>query len=285
MADLSFKEKAERNQKIKTVINYTLLVFCASLSMFPFVWMILTSLKPSGEVLSSKIELFGSRIEWSNYSTAWNYLPFGQFMFNSLFVAVMGTVITLITSSMAAYAFSRLRFKGRDTLFGLYLTTLMIPQQVIIIPLFLMMNKMGWTNSYASLIVPWAFTAYGTFLMRQFYLSLPYELDEAARIDGCGHMGVFLRILLPQLKPALVTLAVITFLGYWNGLLWPLVILNQEMMWTLPIGLQMFMGQYGTEWNLLMAATTITTIPGIIIFIFAQKYYVQGISMSGMGGR
>ena len=146
MADLSFKEKAERNQKIKTVINYTLLVFCASLSMFPFVWMILTSLKPSGEVLSSKIELFGSRIEWSNYSTAWNYLPFGQFMFNSLFVAVMGTVITLITSSMAAYAFSRLRFKGRDTLFGLYLTTLMIPQQVIIIPLFLMMNKMGWTN-------------------------------------------------------------------------------------------------------------------------------------------
>ncbi|MEN6316005.1 MAG: carbohydrate ABC transporter permease [Clostridiaceae bacterium] len=285
MADLSIKEKAIRIRKIKTAINYTLLVFCTSLSMFPFVWMILTSLKPSGEVLSSKIELFGSRIEWSNYSTAWNYLPFGQFMLNSLFVAVSGTVITLITSSMAAYAFSRLRFRGRDTLFGLYLTTLMIPQQVIIIPLFLMMNKMGWTNSYASLIIPWAFTAYGTFLMRQFYLTLPYELDEASRIDGCGHMGVFLRILLPQLKPALVTLAVITFLGYWNGLLWPLVILNQEMMWTLPIGLQMFMGQYGTEWNLLMAATTITTIPGIIIFIFAQKYYVQGISMSGMGGR
>ena len=285
MANLSIQKNVIINKKIKTAINYTFLVFCSSLMMFPFAWMILTSLKPSGEVLSSKIELFGSRIEWSNYSTAWNYLPFGQFMLNSLYVAVIGTLITLATSSMAAYAFSRLRFKGRDSLFGLYLTTLMIPQQVIIIPLFLMMNKMGWTNSYASLIVPWAFTAYGTFLMRQFYLTLPYELDEAARIDGCGHMGVFLRILIPQLKPALVTLAVITFLGYWNGLLWPLVILNQETMWTLPIGLQMFMGQYGTEWNLLMAATTITTIPGFIIFVFAQKYYVQGISMSGMGGR
>ncbi|MCC3358943.1 carbohydrate ABC transporter permease [Bacillus sp. REN16] len=265
------------------LLNYTLLSFFTFLMIIPIIWMVLTSLKPDQEVM--ELSIFGSSIEWGNYARAWSFFPFGRFMFNSFFVSLTGTFIVLITSTLAAYAFARLRFPGREKLFALYLCTLMIPQQVVVIPMFLIMNKLGWTNSYWALILPWAFTAFGAFLIKQFYGTIPRELDEAAIIDGCSHFSVYWRIHLPLLKPAIAALTVFTFLSYWNNILWPLIIIDDQNMWTLPLGLQMFKGQFGTEWNLLMAAATITTIPGILIFILAQRYIVQGISLSGLGGK
>lgn len=264
-------------------LNRFMLGIACFVVFIPFLWMILTSLKSDKEVLSSSF--IGSRLAWENYSRAWDFFPFGSFFINSLLVAITGTILVLITSSLSGYAFSRLRFRGRDRLFGAYLMTLMIPQQVIVVPMFLLMKELGWVNSYWALIIPWAFTAFGTFLLRQFYLTIPFELDEAAKIDGCNHFGIYFRILLPLIKPGLATLAVFTFIGYWNGFLWPLIITNEQELFTLPLGLQMFHGQYSTQWNLLMAAATMTTLPSFFVYLIAQRYIVEGISISGLGGR
>jgi multiple sugar transport system permease protein len=160
-----------------------------------------------------------------------------------------------------------------------------VPQQVVVIPMFLMMKQLGWVNTYWALIIPWAFTAFGTFLLRQFYMTIPYDLDEAAVIDGCSHFGIYWRIILPLVRTGLAALGVFTFIGYWNSLLWPLIITNQQSLYTLPIGLQMYHGQYGTQWNLLMAASTITVLPTMIIYLIAQRHIVQGITLSGIAGR
>lgn len=269
-----------RPLKMLNMISLSIACFFVFL---PFLWMVLTSLKPDPEVLS--MDWIGSRIAWENYAKALDFFPFGTFFMNSLFVSVVGTVLVLLTSSLSGYAFSRLRFRGRDKLFGSYLITLMVPQQVIVVPMFLLMKELGWVNSYWALIIPWAFTAFGTFLLRQFYLTIPYEVDEAARIDGCNHFGIYWRILLPLIKPGLATLAVFTFIGYWNSFLWPLIITNDQALYTLPLGLQMFHGQYSTQWNLLMAASTLTTLPSLVVYLIAQRYIVEGISSTGLGGR
>ncbi|MBZ5752167.1 carbohydrate ABC transporter permease [Metabacillus rhizolycopersici] len=266
-----------------SVLNRSLLALACFSVFMPFLWMIITSLKPDNEVFT--MDWIGSRLAWENYEKAWNFFPFGTFFLNSLIVSILGTLLVLITSSLSGYAFSRLRFRGRDKLFGAYLITLMVPQQVVVVPMFLLMKELGWVNSYWALIIPWAFTAFGTFLLRQFYLTIPFEVDEAARIDGCSHFGVYWRILLPLLKPGLATLAVFTFIGYWNSFLWPLIITNEEALYTLPLGLQMFHGQYSTQWNLLMAASTMATLPSFIVYLIAQRYIVEGISSSGLGGR
>ena len=266
-------------------VNYAALCVSGFLMLVPFLWMAATSLKADNEVLSVPLRLFGSRIAFENYPRAWNYFPFARFILNDLFVSAAGTVLALITSSLSAYAFARLRFRGKDKLFFAYLATLMVPQQVVVIPMFLMMKQLGWVNTYWALIIPWAFTAFGTFLLRQFYMTIPYDLDEAAVIDGCSHFGIYWRIILPLVRTGLAALGVFTFIGYWNSLLWPLIITNQQSLYTLPIGLQMYHGQYGTQWNLLMAASTITVLPTMIIYLIAQRHIVQGITLSGIAGR
>lgn len=266
-------------------ISQLLILVAATITMIPFIWMISTALKPSSEVFSTPPVLIGSSIEWGNFAEAWNYLPFGQFMLNGLIVAGLGTILVVATSSMAAYAFSRLKWKGRDGTFLIYLGTLMIPQEVLIVPMFILMRQLGWVNSYQALIIPWAFTAFGTFLLRQFFLTLPDELEEAARIDGANRWVSFFRIILPLSKPALGTLAVFTFIGYWNSFLWPLLIVSDVNMATVPLGLNMFLGQTGNQWNLLMAASAISVLPSALIVILLQKYLVNGIALSGMGGR
>ncbi|MCM3712978.1 carbohydrate ABC transporter permease [Alkalihalobacillus oceani] len=258
---------------------------CALITLVPLVWMLATSLKIESEAITFPPTLIGSRLAFENFADAWNFIPFGRYFFNTIFVSVSIVILELLTASLAAYAFARLRFPGRDLLFVLYLSTLMIPVQVTIIPQFILMNYFGWIDTYQGLILPNAFTAFGTFLLRQFFLGIPYELEEAGRIDGCTRFGLYWRIILPLGKPALAALAVFSFVNQWNNFLWPLIMTNSVEMRVLSVGLQAFQLQYGTVWHLMMAAAAIAIIPSILVFVFLQRYLEEGITMSGMGGR
>jgi multiple sugar transport system permease protein len=267
------------------IISQILLSLVALLFLVPIIWMLVSALKPNAEVFTVPPKLFGSTIEWGNFAEAWNYLPFGRFILNTVFVAAVGTLITLVASASSAYAFARLNFRFRGGLFVLYLSTLIVPQEVIVIPMFLIMQQLDWVNSYQALIVPWAFTAFGTFLLRQFFLTIPRELEEAAKIDGCGHLRILRSIIVPISAPALAVLAVFTFIAYWNSFLWPLIIINDTDKMTVPLGLELFLGQQGQRWDLLMAAATISMVPTVILVLALQKYLVRGIALSGLGGR
>jgi len=251
----------------------------------PIIWMVLSALKPSAEVFTVPPKLFGSEILFSNFAEAWNYLPFGRFILNTIWVAGVGTLITLVASATAGYAFARLNFKFQGGLFILYLSTLIVPQEVIVIPMFLVMQQLGWVNTYKALILPWAFTAFGTFLLRQFFMTIPKELEEAAKIDGCGHLRILRSVIIPVSAPAIAVLAVFTFITYWNSFLWPLIIVNDTSKMTIPLGLELFLGQQGQRWELLMAAATISMVPTVILVLALQKYLVKGIALSGLGGR
>lgn len=274
-----------RRSRVKLGISQTLLTVLGLIFLLPIIWMVLSALKPSAEVFTVPPMPFGSEIKFGNFAEAWNYLPFGRFILNTLFVAGTGTLITLVASAMSAYAFARLRFRVREHLFVLYLSTLIVPQEVIVIPMFLVMQRLGWVNSYKALILPWAFTAFGTFLLRQFFLTIPIELEEAAKIDGAGHVRILRSIIIPIAAPAFAVLAVFTFISYWNSFLWPLIIVNDTNQMTVPLGLQLFLGQQGQRWELLMAAATISMMPTVLLVLALQKYLVRGIALSGLGGR
>jgi len=261
------------------------MILLAALWLFPFLWMMSTALKPNAEVFQFPPRLFGSSVEWSNFPGAWNFVPFGRFMFNGLFVSVVGTLLVLFTSILSAYAFARLQFWRREQLFLIYLGTLMIPQEVTVVPLFLLMKSLGWVNTYQALILPLAFTAFGTFLLRQFFLTIPRDFEEAARIDGATRWQILWNVIVPMARPAIAVLALFTFIGYWNNFLWPLIVGNTREMATVPVGLNLFNGQHGTEWNYMMAASTISILPTAILTVALQKYIIEGISISGFGGR
>jgi multiple sugar transport system permease protein len=277
--------RRSRAATVRAVLSQTLLSLIALLFLVPIIWMVLSALKPSAEVFTVPPKPFGSSIMWGNFAEAWNYLPFGRFILNTVFVAGVGTSITLVASALSGYAFARLNFRFRGGLFVLYLSTLIVPQEVIVIPMFLVMKELGWVNSYQALILPWAFTAFGTFLLRQFFLTVPKELEEAAKLDGCGHLRILTRIFVPVSAPALAVLAVFTFISYWNSFLWPLITVSDTNKMTVPLGLQLFLGQQGQRWELLMAASTIAMVPTVALVIALQKYLVRGIALSGLGGR
>ena len=277
--------RRSRAAMARTVLSQTLLSLIALLFLVPIIWMVLSALKPSAEVFTVPPKPFGSSIMFSNFAEAWNYLPFGRFIVNTIFVASVGTAITLVASALSGYAFARLNFRFRGGLFVLYLSTLIVPQEVIVIPMFLVMKEIGWVNSYQALILPWAFTAFGTFLLRQFFITVPKELEEAAKLDGCGHIRILTRIFVPVSAPALAVLAVFTFISYWNSFLWPLITISDTNKMTVPLGLQLFLGQQGQRWELLMAASTIAMVPTIVLVVALQKYLVRGIALSGLGGR
>jgi multiple sugar transport system permease protein len=279
------RRRAAGSSRLGPVISQILLSLVALLFLVPIIWMVLSALKPSAEVFTVPPKLLGSEILFSNFAEAWNYLPFGRFILNTLFVAGVGTLITLVASTTAGYAFARLNFKFQGGLFILYLSTLIVPQEVIVIPMFLVMQQLGWVNSYQALILPWAFTAFGTFLLRQFFITIPKELEEAAKIDGCGHLRILSSVIIPVAAPAIAVLAVFTFISYWNSFLWPLIIVNDTNKMTIPLGLQLFLGQQGQRWELLMAAATISMVPTVILVLALQKYLVKGIALSGLGGR
>lgn len=260
---------------------HTILIVGAFIMVLPFLWMVSTSLKTKTDVQSQfPPQLIPSTFMISNYSEALTSLPFDRYYINSLFVAGSVTVLQLFTSSLAAFAFARLRFKGRSVIFYLYLVGLMIPFPVLLLPNFIIIRQLGWFDSFFALIVPPAFSAFSLFLLRQYYRGLPMEYDEAARIDGASSLRIWWNIILPNSKPALAALGIFTFLGTWNDFLWPLVVTNSPLMRTLPIGLSTFQGQYSVRWELLMAASVVALVPVIIIYLFAQNWIITGLSVS-----
>jgi multiple sugar transport system permease protein len=258
--------------------------FITILMFIPLLWALSTSLKTAGEVLERPNDLIPQKPEFINYVNVFSILPFHLYFKNSLFVSGITIGATLVTSSMAAYAFSRLRFRGRGLLFMLYLATLMVPRQVVLVPNFMIMKNLKLLDNLWSLILTGTFTAYGTFFLRQFFLTIPRELEEAAVIDGIGYFRRLALIIIPLAKPALITLAIITLLNTWNDFLFPLVFINSDGNRTLTIGLSLLRGDYDTQWNVVMAATLLSIFPLVLFFVFAQKFFIEGIALSGIKG-
>ncbi|HUT75552.1 MAG TPA: carbohydrate ABC transporter permease [Armatimonadota bacterium] len=265
--------------------------------ILPFLWMLSTSLKPESQIFASPTWL-PKVWQWSNYSAAMAAAPFARYFANTVLYSTLVTTSNLLLCSLAAYAFARLNFRGKNLLFVLVLATMMIPGQVTMVPVFVMLKHWplaggnhllgagghGLLNSYTGLVLPGAVGAFGIFLLRQFFMTLPRELEDAARIDGCSEFGIYWRIILPLSKPALATLGIFTFTAAWNEFLWPLLITSKDSMKTLQLGLQIFQTQYTTRWDLLMAGTVVVTLPVLLLFLFGQKYFTRGIAMSGMKG-
>jgi len=263
---------------------YLLLIAGAALALLPFGWMVSTSLKRLPEVFSWPIEWLPDRPIWENYVTVFEHVPFLRFYANTVFVTLASTLGLLVTSCMAGYALARLRFPGRDLLFLIYLGTMMIPGQVTLIPRFITMRLLHWIDTYQALIVPGMFSAFGVFLMRQFFMGIPRSLDDAAILDGASHFDIFWRIALPLSKPAIATLIIFAFVGSWNDFLWPLVVTNSVDKLVLSVGLSHFQDLYYTEWTLLMAASVMAMVPVLAVYVLAQRYFVQGIALTGIKG-
>jgi multiple sugar transport system permease protein len=260
-----------------------LLIPLALLMVTPLAWMVMTSFQTPDEARQFP-PVFPSSLHWQNYTDAIHAAPFGRFFFNTALVTGAAVLGNLLFCSLAGYAFARMRFFGRDVLFILFLATLMIPFQVVMIPIFLIMRELGLVDSLGALILPNLVTPLGVFLMRQFFRTLPVELEEAARIDGCSRLGVLFRIVLPLSGPALATLAVITFLWNWNDFLWPLVVIQSEHNMTLQLGLSTFQGAHTTAWTLLMAGNVLAVLPMLLAFLLAQRHFVNSIASAGIKG-
>ena len=262
---------------------YVALVAGAVVMLVPFLWMVSTSLQPDS-ALGGDPQLIPVNPTLDNYARISEAFPFWRFLGNSVLVAAISTVLQVFTSAMGAYVFARLVFRGRDLLFLVYLATLMVPLQVTIVPLFVEMRFLGLVNTYPGLILPSIASAFGTFLLRQAFLALPRDLDEAAFIDGAGHWTVFRRVLLPLAGPALATFTVFAFMASWNSFLWPLVVTSAPDLMTLPVGLSALQGRYETAWNLVMAGATVSVIPILVIYAVAQRHVVRGVAFSGIKG-
>jgi multiple sugar transport system permease protein len=251
-------------------------------------WMLSTSLRPSGSAFAYPPQIFPTSWEFSNYELLFTLVPFGRYFLNTVIVTGFTVVGQVIICSMAAYAFARLRFMGRDTMFLLYLATMMIPSQIILIPLYLLVYALGWINTYQGLIVPGISSVFGIFLLRQAFMGVPQDYQDAARIDGAREWTIYSRIFLPLNGPALATLGVFAFMGTWTELLWPLLIGRDQSMRTLEVGLAYFNAQTTAfqqiNWPIVMAAAVVVMLPVLIIYIFAQRYFVQGIALSGVKG-
>ena len=273
-------------ERTRLVIAHVFVYLAALIFVSPLIYSFFSALKPNNEMFSMPPKLIGSELRWSNFADVFAYGPFLTYIGNSFFVAIAGTLVVLIVSTTAGYAFGRLRWKGRDAVFVLFLATLMVPAEVLVIPMFQVMQWLNWVDTYQALIFPFAFTAFGTFLMRQFFRGIPYELEEAARVDGAGPLRSFLQIILPLAKSAVAVLSVFTFLSFWNSYLWPLIVtVDYNAHGTLPVGLATFSGLTGTRWDLQMAAAIISMVPTTILVIVLQKHLVKGIAMAGLGGR
>lgn len=272
----------KRKKLIGKIVSYVVLSLGAVIMVLPFIWMLSTALKPQAEVFRLPPSLIGSRIEFGNFGRVSNRFPFWLFFLNSLKISAIVVIAQLITSSMAGFGFARLKFRGRELLFFFYLATMMIPAQVTIIPNFLLMGNLGMVNTHQALYLPALVSAFGTFLMRQFFITVPPALEEAAKIDGCTPFGVYWRVFLPLSTPMTATLAIFVLMGIWNDYYNPLIYITTVEKMTLPLGLALMQGMYSTDWTVLMAGTTLSLIPIITAFLLAQDLFVKGVMLSGV---
>jgi len=263
---------------------YVLLAALLVVVLLPFVWMLSSSLKNNVNVLTIPVQWIPHDWAWTNYRDIWNRIPLAGYLGNSALLAVTITFLQVLTGSFAAYGFSKVRFPGRDGLFLAYLATIAVPWQAYMIPQYVMMQHAHLTNSFWSLILLQAFGAFGVFLMRQYYLTIPDELTEAARIDGLSDYGIWARIILPLSKPALASLALLTFVNTWNDYMGPFIYLSSNSLWTVQLGLRQFIGQYSADYAMIMTGSVISIIPVLVIFLLGQRYFIAGIATSGMKG-
>lgn len=279
-------ERATVRRRILRLLAYATFAVLVLIMLLPFWWMVSTSLKTQQYILHTPPELFPNPLSFESYSQLAQTVDLGRTFFNSLFVGVAGTALQVMLAAMAAYAFSRMRWRGRSAVFMLYLATMMIPSVVLVIPQFIVVRMLGWTNTYLALIVPPLFNAFGTFLLRQAFLALPRDFEEAAFIDGANHFTIFWRVLLPLVKPSLATLIVLSFMGSWNSYLWPLFVARVDAVKTLPVVLGELQAgpQALTQWNLVMAGAVISVLPILIAYLVAQKWFVQSVVSNGIKG-
>ncbi|HET7577668.1 MAG TPA: carbohydrate ABC transporter permease [Bacillales bacterium] len=271
-----------KHLSIGKIILYLLLIFYGVITLLPFLWALSSSFKSFQEISNSGLNLIPHHFTFSNYIKIFTVeKQFPRWLFNSLFIAVVGTVLNLLFNSMCGYALARLRFPGRKGMFYAVLAVLMIPFQVTMIPLYLILNMIGWLNTYQGMIVPVMVNATFIFMMRQFFVNFPKELEEAAAIDGLSRFGTFFRIVLPLAKPALAAQTIFVFMAIWNDFMRPLIIMSDSSMFTLPLGLNQFKGQHYSFWNLIMAASMVFTLPVLVIYAFFNKFFIKGISFTG----
>jgi len=275
---------AKKDSVIGKIIIYLILFVVAFTMLVPFAWMLSASVKLNKDVFTFPMQWIPSDPQWANYATIWQKIPLGTFTFNTFKLTIIVTLLQLFTSSFAAYAFAKLHFKGRDALFLGYIGTIAVPWQAYMVPQFMMMRSFHLNNTHLAIICLQAFSAFGVFLMRQFYEGIPDELCEAARIDGLSEYGIWWRIMLPLSKPAMSTLIIFTFVTTWNDFLGPLIYLTDIKLKTIQLGLRMFITQYSSDYNLIMAASVVSLIPVLIVFLSLQKYFVQGVATSGLKG-
>jgi len=282
-SNVSYKKQAA-SKLLSRVALYAIIIF-ASLSMIiPLLWMVSASFKSESEIFSFPITWIPSTFHWSNYIKVWSDIPFPTYYFNTIKIAVITTILQIVTCSLAAYAFAKVRFPERDKLFFLYIATMMIPYQVMMIPQFMLIKEIGLMNTHWALILLGAFSPFGVFLFRQFFMAIPEELSEAARIDGLSEFGIYLKIILPLTRPAIASLVIFTFMHSWNDFLAPLIYLNTDKLFTLQLGMQHFQMEYSTEYGPLMAAAVSAIVPTIIIYFLAQDHFIEGISAGAVKG-
>jgi multiple sugar transport system permease protein len=269
---------------VRTVLAYAALLAAAAVVLVPFAWMLSSSLKRNNQVFSVPIQWIPEEFRWTNFVDIWTQIPLATYLGNSVYLSVVITLLQLLTGSFAAYGFSKVRFPGRDLLFLLYIATIAVPWQAYMVPQYIIMHQAGLTNTHLSIILLQAFGAFGVFLMRQYYMSIPDELCEAARIDGLSEYGIWWRIMLPLSKPALASLALLTFVNTWNDYMGPFIYLTSNDLWTVQLGLRSFVGQYSADYAMIMTGAVVSVLPILVIFLFGQRYFIQGIATSGLKG-
>jgi multiple sugar transport system permease protein len=271
-------------KRLGKILSYCFLVLLSVSMLLPFFWMASASLQMDKDVFRFPFRWIPQEPRWKNYLLIWKRIPFLTFFLNTIKLTTIITLLQIFTSSLAAYAFAKLKFKGRDLIFTCYIATIAIPWQVYMVPQFIIMRRMGLGDSHLALILLQTFTAFGVFLMRQFFVSIPGELSEAARIDGLGEYGIFFRIIMPNAKPALATLTIYSIVLVWNDFMGPLIYLSSEKLKTIQLGLRMFIAQYSAEYSLIMAASLVSLVPIIILFVLLQRFFVEGVATSGIKG-
>lgn len=275
-----------RSKHLIEVIEHTawhlVLALGAVAMVFPFFWMLVTALKEQSEAQMLPPSLWPSKMQWVNFAEVFRAVPMARYLLNSFGIAVAVTAVTIVTSAMAAHAFAKIRFPGREVVFALFLATMMIPFEVILIPDFILIHKLGWYNTYAALIVPWCASVFAIFLLRQSFLTVPAELHEASLLDGCSHLRYLWNVALPLSTPALITVGIVSFLGSWNSLLWPLVVTDTPELRPVQVGLAYFTTEAGTKYHLTAAAATISILPIVVLYLAAQRHFVEGIARTGL---